>query len=97
MRTILENSLAENNKQLEDLKTQLAAEVTEREKLAAAITKLQQTADLAAKDRDILVSALAVKQDEVDRMRRSLSWKLTMPVRMSGRISRGEFSTIKAM
>ncbi|WP_409365132.1 GT99 family glycosyltransferase N-terminal domain-containing protein, partial [Escherichia coli] len=63
MRTILENSLAENNKQLEDLKTQLAAEVTEREKLAAAITKLQQTADLAAKDRDILVSALAVKQD----------------------------------
>ncbi|MCS0679323.1 hypothetical protein NXY81_24300, partial [Escherichia coli] len=42
------------NKQLEDLKTQLAAEVTEREKLAAAITKLQQTADLAAKDRDIL-------------------------------------------
>lgn len=97
MRTILENSLAENNKQLEDLKTQLAAEVTEREKLAAAITKLQQTADLAAKDREILVSALAVKQDEVDRMRRSLSWKLTMPVRMSGRISRGEFSTIKAM
>lgn len=97
MRTILENSLAENNKQLEDLKTQLAAEVTEREKLAAAIIKLQQTADLAAKDRDILVSALAVKQDEVDRMRRSLSWKLTMPVRMSGRISRGEFSTIKAM
>ncbi|HCI4587624.1 TPA: hypothetical protein NO899_002609 [Klebsiella quasipneumoniae subsp. quasipneumoniae] len=97
MRTILENSLAQNNKQLEDLKTQLAAEVTEREKLAAAITKLQQTADLAAKDRDILVSALAVKQDEVDRMRRSLSWKLTMPVRMSGRISRGEFSTIKAM
>ena len=97
MRTILENSLAENNKQLEDLKTQLAAEVTEREKLAAAITKLQQTADLAAKDRDILVSALTVKQDEVDRMRRSLSWKLTMPVRMSGRISRGEFSTIKAM
>lgn len=97
MRTILENSLAENNKQLEDLKTQLAAEITEREKLAAAITKLQQTADLAAKDRDILVSALAVKQDEVDRMRRSLSWKLTMPVRMSGRISRGEFSTIKAM
>ena len=97
MRTILENSLAENNKQLEDLKTQLAAEVTEREKLAAAITKLQQTADLAAKDRDILVSTLAVKQDEVDRMRRSLSWKLTMPVRMSGRISRGEFSTIKAM
>ncbi|ALD04702.1 GT99 family glycosyltransferase N-terminal domain-containing protein [Klebsiella quasipneumoniae] len=97
MRTILENSLAENNKQLEDLKTQLAAEVTEREKLAAAITKLQQTTDLAAKDRDILVSALAVKQDEVDRMRRSLSWKLTMPVRMSGRISRGEFSTIKAM
>lgn len=97
MRTILENSLAENNKQLEDLKTQLAAEVTEREKLAAAITKLQQTADLAAKDRDILVSALAVKQDQVDRMRRSLSWKLTMPVRMSGRISRGEFSTIKAM
>ncbi|MCP8763394.1 hypothetical protein NDJ79_18955 [Escherichia coli] len=97
MRTILENSLAENNKQLEDLKTQLAAEVTEREKLAAAITKLQQTADLAAKDRDILVSALAVKQDEVDRMRRSLSWKLTMPVHMSGRISRGEFSTIKAM
>ena len=97
MRTILENSLAENNKQLEDLKTQLAAEVTGREKLAAAITKLQQTADLAAKDRDILVSALAVKQDEVDRMRRSLSWKLTMPVRMSGRISRGEFSTIKAM
>ncbi|HBR1114453.1 GT99 family glycosyltransferase N-terminal domain-containing protein [Klebsiella quasipneumoniae] len=97
MRTILENSLAENNKQLEDLKTQLAAEVTEREKLAAAITKLQQMADLAAKDRDILVSALAVKQDEVDRMRRSLSWKLTMPVRMSGRISRGEFSTIKAM
>ncbi|WP_371332606.1 GT99 family glycosyltransferase N-terminal domain-containing protein [Klebsiella quasipneumoniae] len=97
MRTILENSLAENNKQLEDLKTQLAAEVTEREKLAAAITKLQQTADLAAKDRDILVSALAVKQDEIDRMRRSLSWKLTMPVRMSGRISRGEFSTIKAM
>lgn len=97
MRTILENSLAENNKQLEDLKTQLAAEVTEREKLAAAITKLQQTADLVAKDRDILVSALAVKQDEVDRMRRSLSWKLTMPVRMSGRISRGEFSTIKAM
>lgn len=97
MRTILENSLAENNKQLEDLKTQLAAEVTEREKLAAAITKLQQTADLAAKDRDILVSALALKQDEVDRMRRSLSWKLTMPVRMSGRISRGEFSTIKAM
>lgn len=97
MRTILENSLAENNKQLEDLKTQLAAEVTEREKLAAAITTLQQTADLAAKDRDILVSALAVKQDEVDRMRRSLSWKLTMPVRMSGRISRGEFSTIKAM
>lgn len=97
MRTILENSLAENNKQLEDLKTQLAAEVTEGEKLAAAITKLQQTADLAAKDRDILVSALAVKQDEVDRMRRSLSWKLTMPVRMSGRISRGEFSTIKAM
>lgn len=97
MRTILENSLAENNKQLEDLKTQLAAEVTEREKLAAAITKLQQTADLAAKDRDILVSALAVKQDEVDRIRRSLSWKLTMPVRMSGRISRGEFSTIKAM
>ncbi|EOE8052295.1 GT99 family glycosyltransferase N-terminal domain-containing protein [Klebsiella pneumoniae] len=97
MRTILENSLAENNKQLEDLKTQLAAEVTEREKLAAAITKLQQTSDLAAKDRDILVSALAVKQDEVDRMRRSLSWKLTMPVRMSGRISRGEFSTIKAM
>ncbi|HBR1442907.1 TPA: hypothetical protein L9L55_001828 [Klebsiella quasipneumoniae subsp. quasipneumoniae] len=97
MRTILENSLAENNKQLEDLKTQLAAEVTEREKLAAAITKLQQTADLAAKDREILVSALAVKQDEVDRMRRSLSWKITMPVRMSGRISRGEFSTIKAM
>ncbi|WP_373644600.1 hypothetical protein [Klebsiella quasipneumoniae] len=97
MRTILENSLAQNNKQLEDLKTQLAAEVTEREKLAAAITKLQQTADLAAKDREILVSALAVKQDEVDRMRRSLSWKLTMPVRMSGRISRGEFSTIKAM
>lgn len=97
MRTILENSLAQNNKQLEDMKTQLAAEVTEREKLAAAITKLQQTADLAAKDRDILVSALAVKQDEVDRMRRSLSWKLTMPVRMSGRISRGEFSTIKAM
>lgn len=97
MRTILENSLAQNNKQLEDLKTQLAAEVTEREKLAAAITKLQQTADLAAKDRDILVSALAVKQDEVDRMRRSLSWKLAMPVRMSGRISRGEFSTIKAM
>lgn len=97
MRTILENSLAENNKQLEDLKTQLAAEVTEREKLAAAITKLQQTVDLAAKDREILVSALAVKQDEVDRMRRSLSWKLTMPVRMSGRISRGEFSTIKAM
>lgn len=97
MRTILENSLAQNNKQLEDLKTQLAAEVTEREKLAAAITKLQQTADLAAKDRDILVSALTVKQDEVDRMRRSLSWKLTMPVRMSGRISRGEFSTIKAM
>ncbi|RND28766.1 hypothetical protein EC588_07180 [Klebsiella quasipneumoniae subsp. similipneumoniae] len=97
MRTILENSLAENNKQLEDLKTQLAAEVTEREKLAAAITKLQQTADLVAKDREILVSALAVKQDEVDRMRRSLSWKLTMPVRMSGRISRGEFSTIKAM
>lgn len=97
MRTILENSLAENNKQLEDLKTQLAAEVTERERLAAAITKLQQTADLAAKDREILVSALAVKQDEVDRMRRSLSWKLTMPVRMSGRISRGEFSTIKAM
>ncbi len=97
MRTILENSLAENNKQLEDLKTQLAAEVTEREKLAAAITKLQQTADLAAKDRDILVSALAVKQDEVDRIRRSLSWKLTMPLRMSGRISRGEFSTIKAM
>ncbi|VGO92137.1 hypothetical protein SB00610_00193 [Klebsiella quasipneumoniae subsp. similipneumoniae] len=97
MRTILENSLAENNKQLEDLKTQLAAEVTEREKLAAAITKLQQTADLAAKDREILVSALAVKEDEVDRMRRSLSWKLTMPVRMSGRISRGEFSTIKAM
>ncbi|HDG7687936.1 TPA: hypothetical protein PCI88_002018 [Klebsiella quasipneumoniae] len=97
MRTILENSLAQNNKQLEDLKTQLAAEVTEREKLAAAITKLQQTADLAAKDRDILVSTLAVKQDEVDRMRRSLSWKLTMPVRMSGRISRGEFSTIKAM
>lgn len=97
MRTILENSLAENNKQLEDLKMQLAAEVTEREKLAAAITKLQQTADLAAKDRDILVSALAVKQDEVDRMRRSLSWKLTMPVRMSGRVSRGEFSTIKAM
>lgn len=97
MRTILENSLAENNKQLEDLKMQLAAEVTEREKLAAAITKLQQTADFAAKDRDILVSALAVKQDEVDRMRRSLSWKLTMPVRMSGRISRGEFSTIKAM
>ncbi|GKP12082.1 hypothetical protein [Klebsiella quasipneumoniae] len=97
MRTILENSLAENNKQLEDLKTQLAAEVTEREKLAAAITKLQQTADLAAKDREILVSALAVKQDEVDRMRRSLSWKLTMPVRISGRISRGEFSTIKAM
>lgn len=97
MRTILENSLAENNKQLEDLKTQLAAEVTEREKLAAAITKLQQTADLAAKDREILVSALAVKQDQVDRMRRSLSWKLTMPVRMSGRISRGEFSTIKAM
>ena len=97
MRTILENSLAENNKQLEDLKTQLAAEVTEREKLAAAITKLQQTADLAAEDREILVSALAVKQDEVDRMRRSLSWKLTMPVRMSGRISRGEFSTIKAM
>ncbi|HBR1160220.1 GT99 family glycosyltransferase N-terminal domain-containing protein [Klebsiella quasipneumoniae] len=97
MRTILENSLAENNKQLEDLKMQLAAEVTEREKLAAAITKLQQTADLATKDRDILVSALAVKQDEVDRMRRSLSWKLTMPVRMSGRVSRGEFSTIKAM
>lgn len=97
MRTILENSLAENNKQLEDLKMQLAAEVTEREKLAAAITKLQQTADLATKDREILVSALAVKQDEVDRMRRSLSWKLTMPVRMSGRVSRGEFSTIKAM
>ncbi|HCI6138191.1 TPA: hypothetical protein NPN75_004704, partial [Klebsiella variicola subsp. variicola] len=97
MRTFLENSLAENNKQLEDLKMQLAAEVTEREKLAAAITKLQQTADLAAKDREILVSTLAVKQDEVDRMRRSLSWKLTMPVRMSGRISRGEFNTIKAM
>ncbi|WP_243655192.1 hypothetical protein [Raoultella sp. BIGb0138] len=97
MRKILENSLQEHNKQLDLLKNQLAAEVSEREKLTATLAQLQDKVEIAAHAKAGLISAVETKQEEINRMRNSLSWKLTMPVRMSGRICRGEFATIKAM
>ncbi|HIF5918546.1 TPA: GT99 family glycosyltransferase N-terminal domain-containing protein [Raoultella ornithinolytica] len=97
MRKILENSLQEYNKQLDLLKNQLAAEAAERQKLAATLVQLQDKAEAATHAKAGLMSAVETKQEEINRMRNSLSWKLTMPVRMSGRICRGEFSTIKAM
>ncbi len=97
MRKILENSLQEHNKQLDLLKNQLAAEVAEREKLAATLVQLQDKAEAETHAKAGWISAVETKQEEINRMRNSLSWKLTMPVRMSGRVLRGEFSTIKAM
>lgn len=97
MRKILENSLQEHNKQLDLLKNQLAAEVSEREKLTATLAQLQDKVEIATHAKAGLISAVETKQEEINRMRNSLSWKLTMPVRMSGRICRGEFATIKAM
>lgn len=104
MRKILENSLQEHNKQLDLLKNQLALEVYEREQLLATIeqlqdevTQLQGKVEIVTHSKVGLISAIETKQEEINRMRSSLSWKLTMPVRMSGRLCRGEFSTIKAM
>lgn len=101
MRKILENSLQEHNKQIDLLKNQLAAEAAERQKLAATLAQLQDKVEIevevAEQAKAGLLSAVETKQEEINRMRNSLSWKLSMPVRMSGRICRGEFSTIKAM
>lgn len=111
MRKILENSLQEKNEQLDLLNNQLSAEVYERAQLLATleqlqgevkqlqekVLQLQDNSEIVTHSKAGLISAVETKQEEINRMRNSLSWKLTMPVRMSGRICRGEFSTIKAM
>lgn len=90
MRNILEKSLQENQKQLDLLKNQLLAEVAERERLMAERVQLQRNIEVMAHSKAESISVM-------ERMRNSLSWKLTMPIRMSGRIFRGEFSTVKQM
>lgn len=93
------------NSQLDLANGQLVADVSEREKLAATLAQIQEKAEsqvavaveVAEQAKAGLQSVVETKQEEINRMRNSLSWKLTMPVRMSGRICRGEFSTIKAM
>ena len=98
---LLKNQLAAEAAEREKLAATLAqlqdAEVAEREKLTTTLAQLQDKVEVAAHAKAGLMSAMETKQEEINRMRNSLSWKLTMPVRMSGRICRGEFSTIRAM
>jgi GR25 family glycosyltransferase involved in LPS biosynthesis len=64
--------------------------VTERKKLESELISLRQNVER-------LTHAETELTDIMQRMRNSTSWKLTMPIRMLGRLSRGELHTVKAM
>ncbi|CAI1595461.1 Capsule polysaccharide biosynthesis protein [Serratia quinivorans] len=100
----LQESLLQKQRQHEDalLQLKVVEEDKRAEELEQELEALQ--AEVGSKTHEIyeLHSALSQKEGVLEqqhsvmaRMRNSLSWKLTMPVRMVGRAVRGEFGVIR--
>lgn len=100
----LQNSLQQKQRQHEEALLQL--KVVEENKSAQELVQELEVlqSEVGSKTHEIYVlhSALSQKEGVLEqqysvmaRMRNSLSWKLTMPVRMVGRVVRGEFGVIR--
>ena len=97
------------DRQVEDLRERHAATVAEHEQVAqwahrldeelidsrTQVQRLQEEQRRQATQNDIIVSDLAALRRVHDQVLRSRSWSLTRPVRLLGRLLRGEWRSVR--
>lgn len=81
------------NRRISQVEEKLGAQSRDFESTAK---DLQRQVSLAKEHAAVMADNAAVAQAELSRIYQSRSWRVTKPIRLTGRIARGEFGLVKA-